>query len=90
MFPAARLRRRHSDCGKHPNDPARGNGVNCNAPSDLHRMRAELEAQLHRIPPHVAVHVTELADSGLDVFRIASLTGLPLPLINLILRGVTK
>jgi hypothetical protein len=61
--------------------------VNPNAPSDGHRMRAELERQLHRLPPHVAVHVTELADDGLDVFRIASVTGLPLPMVHLILRG---
>jgi hypothetical protein len=61
--------------------------MNPNAPSDGHRLRAELERQLHRIPSHVAVHVTELFDDGLDVFRIASITGLPLPMVNLILRG---
>jgi hypothetical protein len=84
MFPAARLRRRHSDCGKHPSDPAI---VNINAPSDLHRMRAELEAQLRGVPSAVAVKIQELSDGGLDLFEIQSVTGLPLPLIRLVLRG---
>jgi len=50
-------------------------------------MRAKLEAQHRRIPRVVVIKVLELSDGGMSVVEIASITGWPLPLINLILRG---
>jgi hypothetical protein len=44
------------------------------------------EADRH-VPKAIATCITELADGGLDIFEIQSVTGLALPLIRLVLRG---
>jgi hypothetical protein len=60
--------------------------VNVNTPGDANRLAAQLEAHRH-VPKSVATRIQELADGGLDLFEIQSITGLALPLIRLVLRG---
>jgi hypothetical protein len=40
-----------------------------------------------RVPRAIARKVVELSDGGLAVFEIVHVTGLPIQLVNLILRG---
>jgi hypothetical protein len=61
--------------------------VNINAPSDGHRLRAELEAQHGGVPLALARRIRELADNGLDLFEIQAILGVPLALARIVLRG---
>jgi hypothetical protein len=55
--------------------------------SDTARLIAQIELHNQHVPKAVAARITELADGGLDLFEIQSITGLALPLIRLVLRG---
>ena len=61
--------------------------MNVNTPGDALRLRAQAEARLKGVPHVVAVRVTEMFDNGIALFEIVALTGLPLAMVNLILRG---
>ncbi len=63
--------------------------MNPNAPADAQRLATQLHAERRGVPRAVAIRITELADNGLDIFEIQSITGIALPLIRLVLRGAT-
>jgi hypothetical protein len=58
-----------------------------NSPGDTTRLAAQIALRNQRVPKTIAARVTELADNGMSPFEVASITGLPLPMVNLILRG---
>jgi hypothetical protein len=61
--------------------------LNPNTPGGTAALAARIALHHQRIPRAIAVKVVELTDGGLSTFEIASITGLPLPMVNLILRG---
>jgi hypothetical protein len=61
--------------------------MNVNAPGDAKRLRARLEVQYHGISRAVARKVVELSEGGMTTLEIAAHFGLPVPMVNLILRG---
>jgi hypothetical protein len=64
-----------------------GDPVNPNTPGEAARLAVKLDLQNRHIPKAVADRITELADGGLDLFDIKSITDIALPLIRLVLRG---
>jgi hypothetical protein len=61
--------------------------VNLNDPANTDQLAAQLDLRNRHVPKAIAARITELADGGLDLFEIQSITGLALPLIRLVLRG---
>jgi hypothetical protein len=57
------------------------------APGEADRLAAQIALRHQRVPKTIAARVTELADNGMSPFEVSSITGLPLPMVNLILRG---
>jgi hypothetical protein len=87
MFPAARLRRRQSDCGKEPDLPASPGSNAMNRAAEAAHLAAKIALAHKGIPRAVTLKVAELSDGGLSNFEISARMGLPLPMVNLILRG---
>jgi hypothetical protein len=63
--------------------------MNDNSPGSNDRLAAQITLENQRIPKAVADRITGLADGGLGLFEIQSITGIALPLIRLVLRGAT-
>jgi hypothetical protein len=61
--------------------------LNANTPRGTAALAAQIALRRQHIPRAIAVKVVELTDGGLSTFEIASITGLPIPMVNLILRG---
>jgi hypothetical protein len=64
-------------------------GTNPNRPADARTVAARMALANQHISKTLPARITELADGGLDLFEIQSVTGIALPLIRLVLRGAT-
>ncbi len=61
--------------------------MNLDAHGEAAKLAARIEMAHQRIPKAIISRIFELADNGMNVFEIASIMGLPLALIRLVLRG---
>jgi hypothetical protein len=63
--------------------------LNANTPRGFAALAVAVQLSRQKVHRTVIARVWELADGGMSPFEVSSITGLPIQMVNLILRGTT-